>query len=69
MNRFVSITTYAKLCGISRESVYKRIRRGTAVLLEDCEVPVIDTRRSKGMMQRNTLPIQEPSNEPDWLYD
>ena len=53
MSRFLSITTYAKLCGISRESVYKRIKKGTAVLLADCEVPVIDTQKSKGKMQRN----------------
>ena len=51
--RFVSITTYAKLCNISRESVYKRIKKGTAVLLEDCEVPVIDLAYSRGEYVRN----------------
>jgi predicted DNA-binding protein YlxM (UPF0122 family) len=63
MNRFVSITTYAKLCGISRESVYKRIKKGTAILLDDCEVPVIDMHRSKGNMQRNDFKIIEKLNE------
>jgi len=51
--RYVSITTYAKLVGISRESVYKRIKKGTAVLLDDCEVPVVDVQQSRGKMQRN----------------
>lgn len=51
--RFVSITTYAKICKISRESVYKRIKRGTAVLLDDCEVPVIDLAYSKGYCPHN----------------
>jgi len=56
--RYVTITTYAKMVGISRESVYKRIKKGTAVLLEDCESPdcespVIDLQRSRGKMERN----------------
>lgn len=68
--RYVSITTYAKMCNISRESVYKRIKKGTAVLLNDCEVPVIDTFKSKGKMQRNNLiDVTMPDGTPDWLYD
>jgi predicted DNA-binding protein YlxM (UPF0122 family) len=63
MNRFVSITTYAKRCGISRESVYKRIKKGTAILLDDCEVPVIDTHQSKGNMQRNDFKIIPKIND------
>lgn len=65
--RYVSITTYAKICGISRESVYKRIKKGTAVLLEDCEVSVIDTYLSKGKMQRNDFTKIKTDNNPDWL--
>lgn len=66
MNRFVSITTYAKIVGINRESVYKRIKKGTAVLLNDCEVPVIDLSLSKGTMTRNKWPeIKEPEL-PAW---
>ena len=51
--RYVSITTYAKLVGINRESVYKRIKRGKVCLLEDCEVPVVDLQNSQGKMVRN----------------
>jgi predicted DNA-binding protein YlxM (UPF0122 family) len=53
MKRFVSITRYAELVGINRESVYKRIKKGTAVLFDDCEVPVVDLSLSKGTMNRN----------------
>lgn len=65
--RYVSITTYAKICGISRESVYKRIKKGTAILLKDCEVAVIDTYQSKGKMQRNDFTKIKTDNNPDWL--
>lgn len=51
--RYVSITTYAKQVGISREAVYKRLKRGTAMLMEDCEVSIIDTHNSQGKMIRN----------------
>lgn len=68
--RYVSITTYAKMCNISREAVYKRIKKGTAILLHDSEVPVIDTFKSKGKMERNNLmEMLEPDDTPDWLYD
>lgn len=53
MNRFISITTYAKICKISRPAVYKRIKSGKAKLLDDCEVPVIDMAYSKREDQRN----------------
>ena len=33
--------------------MYKRIKKGTAVLLEDCEVPVIDLAYSRGEYVRN----------------
>ena len=65
--RYVSITTYANICGISRESVYKRIKKGTAILLQDCEVAVIDTYLSKGKMQRNDFTKIKTDNNPDWL--
>lgn len=69
-NRYQSISNYAKLCGISRESVYKRIKRGTAVLLANCDVPVIDTYLSKGSMQRNNWKdMPEPNNTPDWMKE
>lgn len=53
MNRFVSISTYAKICKISRPAVYKRIKSGKAKLLEQCEVPVIDLAFSRGKYERN----------------
>lgn len=67
--RYVSITTYAKMCGISRESVYKRIKKGTAVLLHDCEVAVIDTWVSKGALTRNNLIGITIDNTPDWMKE
>ena len=53
MNRFVSITTYAKICKITRPAVYKRIKSGKAKLLDECEVPVIDLAFSRGLYERN----------------
>ncbi len=53
MNRFVSITTYAKMCRITRPAVYKRIKSGRAKLLDQCEVPVIDLAFSRGLHERN----------------
>ena len=51
--RFVSITRYAQLCGISREAVYKRLKSGKAKTLDLCEVQVIDLANSKGTDDRN----------------
>ena len=53
MKRFLSITSYAKICGITRPAVYKRIKSGKVKLLEDSEVPVIDMAFSKGNCPRN----------------
>lgn len=64
--RFVSITRYAEMVGISREAVYKRIASGSAVLLEICEVPVVDLSRSKGTMTRNEWPEIVQSDVPKW---
>ena len=64
--RYVSITTYAKLVGISRESVYKRIKAGTVTLLESSEVPVVDLARSKGTMTRNDWPEIVQPDIPKW---
>ncbi|HRI24375.1 MAG TPA: hypothetical protein PLZ45_06840 [Ferruginibacter sp.] len=63
MNRFVSITTYAKLCGITRPAVYKRIKSGRAVLLDQCEVPVIDLAVSRGEYKRNNW--KDVQKEPE----
>ncbi len=51
--RFVSITKYAQLAGITREAVYKRIKSGKAKTLELSEVPIIDLAFSKGNCPRN----------------
>jgi len=51
--RFVSITRYAQLCGITREAVYKRLKSGKATTLDICEVPVIDLANSKGTDDRS----------------
>lgn len=51
--RYVSISTYAKIFGITRAAVYKRIKSGKAKLLDECEVPVIDLEFSRGNYQRN----------------
>ena len=61
--RYVSITTYAKICGISRESVYKRIKKGTAILLSDCEVPVIDLSLSRLKTERNKFNLKREDSE------
>ena len=58
--RFVSITRYAQLCGITREAVYKRIKSGKAKTLDLCEVPVIDLANSKGIDDRNKWRDIEP---------
>lgn len=60
MNRFVSITTYAKICKITRPAVYKRIKSGKAVLLDNCEVPVIDLAFSRGEYARNNWKDVKP---------
>lgn len=63
MDRFVSITTYAKICNITRPAVYKRIKSGKAKLLEQCEVPVIDLSLSMGNYERNNW--KDIPEEPD----
>jgi len=61
--RYVSITTYAKMVGITRPAVYKRIKRGVTVLMPDCEVPVVDLQLSKGKLTRNNW---KAFKLPDW---
>lgn len=55
--RFVSVTRYAQLCGITREAVYKRIKSGKAKKLELSEVTIIDLANSKGTDDRNKWKI------------
>jgi len=64
--RYTSITRYAKLVGINRESVYKRIKAGSVILLEDCDVPVVDLMQSKGTMNRNDWSKPKAPDLPNW---
>lgn len=52
------------MVGISRPAVYKRIKSGKAVLMDDCEVSLIDTDASIGKIVRNNFkkPNQAPSD-------
>ena len=52
------------MVGISRPSVYKRIKSGKAVLMDDCEVSLIDTEASIGKIIRNNFkkPIEAPKD-------
>lgn len=60
---FVSITRYAQLCGITRESVCKRLKSGKAKTLDLCEVKVIDLANSKGTDDRNNWKDIEPEKQ------
>ena len=42
MQRFITIGTWAKLAGITREGAYKRIKSGKLKVSEYCEHPLID---------------------------
>ena len=43
MQRFITIGTWAKLAGITREGAYKRLKSGKLKISEYCEHPLIDT--------------------------
>lgn len=62
--RFVSITTYAAICGISRAAVYKRIKSGRAVLLPSSEVPVVDLQKSVLRISRNNWKKERVVSDP-----
>jgi predicted DNA-binding protein YlxM (UPF0122 family) len=63
--RYVSITRYAQLAGITREAVYKRIKSGKAKLFELSEAPIIDLAFSKGSDRRNNWKeIKEKEKSP-----
>ena len=64
--RYVTITTYSKMVGISRPAVYKRIKSGKAVLMADCEVSLIDTEASIGKMTRNNF--KKPNEAPKAFF-
>jgi hypothetical protein len=69
MQRFITISSWAKLAGINRESVYKRIKRGTVKTSELCEHPLIDIDfypPCKLKYERKELPKRDM---PNWMYD
>jgi hypothetical protein len=61
--RFVTISTYAKLCGINRESVYKRLKSGKLSVSEYCEHPLIDLEEYPPNKQRHKV---EPPKKNSW---
>jgi predicted DNA-binding transcriptional regulator AlpA len=63
-------STYAQLCGIKRESVYKRIKAGTLSISEYCEHPLIDTEEfPPGRMKSKPSKPPVKRELPDWCYE
>jgi UDP-N-acetylglucosamine enolpyruvyl transferase len=73
MKRFVTISTYAKMCGINRTSVYDRIRAGTLIVSIYCEGSMIDIEQFPPcrykVVKCTTLPPKIKKELPDWCYD
>lgn len=69
MNRFITISSWAKLAGINRESVYKRIKAGTVKTSDLCEHPLIDIEiYPPCKLKHKHIPL--PKREmPNWCYD
>ena len=70
MNRFITISTWAKLAGINRESVYKRIKKGSVKITDLCEHPLIDIEEyppCKLKHKHQPLPIKR--DLPNWCKD
>jgi len=69
MHRFVTISTYARLCKINRESVYKRIKSGRVQVSSFCEHPLIDIEEYPPNRSRQKIdkPIAK-RDLPDWAY-
>ena len=71
--RFVNITTYARLCGIQRTSVYDRLKAGTLAVSKFCEGSMIDLEeyppcRFKSIKCTALPPVIE-KELPAWYYD
>jgi len=71
--RFVSITTYAKMCGIKRTSVYDRLKSGKLEVSKFCEGSMIDLKeypacRYKSIKCAVITPVIK-RELPDWCYD
>ena len=68
-HRFVTISSYAKLCKINRESVYKRIKSGKLQVSEYCEHPLIDLEEYPPNKVRCEKKPVEVALMPSWMYD
>ena len=73
MKRFVTIGSWAKLAGIQRESVYKRLKSGRIKISDICEHPLIDIEeyppcRYKSVKCSVLMPVIK-HDLPDWCYD
>lgn len=70
MKRFVTIDTYAKMCGIKRTSVYKRIKSGKLSYSPYCEMPAIDIEEyPPNRFRCNPKPPKVKRDLPNWCYD
>ena len=69
MNRFITISSWAKLAGINRESVYKRLKRGTVKVSDLCEHPLIDIELYPPYKSKNQHQPLPKSDLPSWAYE
>jgi len=71
--RFVNITTYAKMCGIKRTSVYDRLKSGKLEASKFCEGSMIDLLEYPPCRYKSirckVLPPAIERDLPDWCYD
>lgn len=71
--RFVNITSYAKMCGIKRTSVYDRLKSGKLMFSKYCEVGMIDILEYPPCRYKSVkctvLPPKVERELPDWCYD
>ena len=71
--RFVNITTYAKMCGILRTSVYDRLKTERLELSKYCEGSMIDIEEFPPCRYKSikctSLPPAIKRDLPDWYYE
>ena len=67
MNRFITISTWANLAGIKRESVYKRIKAGTVATSCLCEHPLIDIEEYPPCKLKHKRVDLPKRNVPNWV--
>jgi hypothetical protein len=65
--RYLTVKTWAKEAGITRASVYKRIRNGKISFAKEVEHPVIDTVEFTPCKKWNYDPVIIKENlTPEW---